>query len=143
MWQCPKCGKDFKNTNQHHFCGKINTIDEYIAGQPAEIQPVLQKVRTVIRGAAPDAEERMSWQMPTFWQGENIIHFAAHKKHLGLYPGDMSSSPFAERLADYRGSKGSIQFAYDKPIDFDLIADITRWRIAASEEAAAAKKGVL
>ena len=130
MWQCPKCGKDFKNTNQHHFCGKINTIDDYIAGQSAEVQAVLQKVRAAIREAAPDAAEKISWQMPTFWQGENLIHFAAHKNHVGIYPGDMTDSPFTERLASFRCSKGSIQFPYDTLFDFQLIADITRWRVS-------------
>lgn len=133
MWKCPKCGKEFKNTNQDHYCGKINTIDAYIAGRPAEIQAVLHKVRKTIRSAAPNALEKISWQMPTFWQGENLIHFAAFKKHIGIYPGDLSQAPFEERLAGYHRTKGAVQFPLDKPIDYELIADITRWRVACAE----------
>lgn len=133
MWKCPKCGKEFKNTNQDHFCGKMNTIDEYIAGQAPEVQAILHKVRKTIRSAAPNALEKISWRMPTFWQGENLIHFAAFKKHIGIYPGDLSHAQFEERLAGYHRTKGAVQFPFDKPIDYELIADITRWRVACVE----------
>ena len=65
-------------------------IDEYIASQSDEIRPILHKVRDTIRTAAPEAIEKIAWRMPTFWQGENIIHFAAFKKHIGIFPGDLS-----------------------------------------------------
>ena len=95
MWQCPKCGREFKKTNQDHYCGeKPADVDEYIAAQPDEIRPILEKVRETIRVAAPNAVEKISWGMPTFWQRENLIHFAAFKKHLGIYPGDLSPAPF-------------------------------------------------
>ena len=68
--------------------------------------------------------------MPTFWQGENLIHFAAFKKHIGIYPGGEATNVFAERLKDYKTSKGVIQFLLDKPIDYKLIADITTWRVS-------------
>ena len=110
----------------------INTIDEYIAGQPAEIQPVLQKIRQTIREAAPDAKEKISWRMPTFWQGENLIHFAVFKKHIGIYPGGEASAVFADRLTGFKTSKGAIQFPLGKPVDYKLIEDITRWRVAAA-----------
>lgn len=134
MWQCPRCGRKFKNTNQDHYCGKIESIDQYISVQAEEVQPILHKVREVIRLAAPDATEKISWQMPTFWQGENLIHFAAFKKHAGIYPGDLSLAPFEDRLEGYHRTKGAIQFPYDKTIDYELIADITRWRVAVSRE---------
>jgi hypothetical protein len=67
--------------------------------------------------------------MPTFWQGENIIHFAAFKNHIGIFPGGEAVGAFAERLADYKTSKGAIHFPFNKPIDHALIADIARWRI--------------
>jgi len=133
MWKCPNCGREFKNTNQNHFCGaNPTTIDEYIAAQTAEVQPVLIKVREVIRSAAPDAVEKIAWQMPTYWQGENLIHFSAQKKHLGIHPGALDRFPveLTERLTAYKTSKGSIQMPYDKPIDYELIADITRWRVS-------------
>ena len=133
MWRCPKCGREFQNLNQEHYCGKIETIDEYIAGQPEEARPRLRKIRETIRKAAPDAKEKIAWQMPTFWQHENLIHFAAFKKHIGIYPGDLTLSPFAGRLAGYRRTKGAIQMPFDKPIDYELILDITRWRVSCVE----------
>ena len=130
MWQCPKCGRDFKNTNQSHYCSdKPATIDNYIAAQPEEVRPILNKIRKTIRKAAPKAVEKISWSMPTFWQGENIIHFAAFKKHIGIYPGDLSHIPFKEKLSRYKTTKGAIQFPLDKPVDYDLIAEITRFRV--------------
>jgi len=137
MWECPKCGREFKNNNQNHSCGdKPAGIDEYITAQPEEIQPVLVKVRETIRAAAPDAIEKISWQMPTFWQGENLIHFCAHKRHLGIHPGALDRLPgeITERLSRYKTSKGAIQFPYDMPVDYELIADITRWRVSAARE---------
>lgn len=133
MWKCPKCEREFKNENQDHYCGKVETIDAYISEQPEDVQIILRKVRETIRAAAPDAAEKISWQMPTFWQGENLIHFASFKKHLGIYPGDLSLAPFTERLEGYQHSKGAIQFPYHKPIDYDFIAEITRWRVEQAE----------
>ena len=135
MWQCPKCARDFKNANQDHACGKApSTIDEYIATQLKEVQPLLQKVRETIQKAAPGATEKISWRMPTFWQGENLIHFAAFKKHIGIFPGELSRLPFEEKLSGYHCSKGAIQFPLDKPIDYELIADITRHRVSATRK---------
>ena len=133
MWKCPKCNREFRNGNQNHSCNEMDSVDAYIAGQPAELQPLLHQVRKVIRDAAPDAVEKMAWRMPTFWQGENLIHFAACKKHIGLYPGDLTLAPFDDRLAGYRRTKGAIQFPLGRPIDFGLIADITRWRVSRVE----------
>lgn len=129
MWKCEKCGREFKNIEQSHFCGKIDSIDAYIADQPEEVRPLLQKIRETIRAAAPKATEKISYQMPTFWQGENLIHFAAFKKHIGLYPGGEATTAFAERLIDYKTSKGAIQLPLGKPIDFALITDIVKWRL--------------
>lgn len=129
IWRCPTCGREFKKAEQAHFCVKPNSIDEYIAAQPENVQPLLQRIRETIRAAALEATEKISWQMPTFWQGENLIHFAAFRKHIGLYPGGEATSEFAERLAGYKTSKGAIQLPLGKPIDYELIADIVRWRI--------------
>ena len=132
MWQCPKCKREFKNTNQSHYCGKINTIDDYIADHPEEIRPILQKLRDVVKAAAPEAIEKISWQMPTFWQKENLVQFAAHQEHIGFYPGSEAVETFSERLSEYKSSKGAIQLPLNKPLDYELIADITRWRAAAA-----------
>lgn len=129
MWKCPKCDRVFKNTEQDHFCVKLNSIDEYIAAQSEDVRPLLQGIRETIRTAAPEATEKISWRMPTFWQGENLIHFAAFKKHIGLYPGGEATAEFAERLACYKTSKGAIQLPLGKPIDYELIRDIVQWRV--------------
>lgn len=104
-------------------------IDEYIAAQPPEIQPLLGEIRAAIRAAAPEATERISCQMPTFWQGENLIHFAAFKNHIGIYPGGEATGVFAEQLTGYKTSKGAIQLPLGQPIPLELIAEITRWRV--------------
>ena len=127
MWTCPKCGRTFKNENQGHYCGKApETIYEYILLQDEEIQRQLHSVRKAIRKELPDAEEKISWSMPTWWQGHNIIHFAAQKKHIGLYPGPEAVVQFAEKLdqAGCKYSKGSIQIPYSDDLPLDLIAEI-------------------
>lgn len=128
MWKCPDCGREFKNENQNHFCGEPpKTVDEYIKAQPENIQPILNTLRDTLRKALPNAKEVISWSMPTFKDKRNIIHFAAHKKHIGLYPGDKAIEHFKDRLSDYKSSKGAVQFPYDKPLPLDLIAEIAKW----------------
>ena len=127
MWQCPKCGRAFKNTNQDHYCGEApKTIDEYIDAQPEDVRPILASIRETIRAAAPNATEKISWHMPTFRQGENLIHFAAFKKHISIYPGEEAVRAFMDKLADYKTNKGTVQLPLDKPVDYALIAEITR-----------------
>lgn len=128
MWKCPKCGREFKNTNQSHTCGEqAKTVDSYIEAQPVNIRPILNQVRDTLRKALPNAKECISWSMPTFRGKNNIIHFAAHKKHIGLYPGAEAIEHFAERLTGYNTSKGAVQFPYNKPIPLELIAEIAIW----------------
>ena len=131
MWKCPKCNREFKNSNQDHYCGTIETIDQYIAEQVPEVQPTLNKICEVVRAAAPDAIEKISWQMPTFWQSGNLIHFAAFKRHISLFAGSEATSFFADRLTGYTTAKGTIQFPLDKPMPYDLIENITRWCVEA------------
>lgn len=139
MWECPKCGLKLASLEQKHACLKMNSIDEYIAAQPDAVRPLLQGIREAIRAAVPKAIEKISWQMPTFWQGENLIQFAAFKKHIGLFPGGEATTVFAQRLKGYKTSKGGIQLPYDNPIVYELIADIVRWRVKQVEET----KGIL
>jgi uncharacterized protein YdhG (YjbR/CyaY superfamily) len=127
VWKCPKCGREFSRQNQGHYCVKPETVDAYIAMQDEAVQPRLREVRDLLRAALPGAQERMSWSMPTFWKGRNIIHFAASKKHLGLYPGGEATAVFADRLTGFDVSKGTIRLPYDKPLPVALIADIARW----------------
>lgn len=128
MWKCPSCGRSFKNANQQHYCGsKPETIDGYIALQPEEIRPRLRELKDTLQAALPDARQVISWSMPTFRKEHNIIHFAAHKRHIGLYAGTEAVLEFAQELQDYKTSKGTIQFPHDKPLPFDLIAKIASW----------------
>ena len=129
MWKCPKCGREFSRQSQDHYCIKPQSVDEYIAAQDETIQPKLNEIRTVLRSALPDAEERISWSMPTYRKDHNIIHFAAQKKHIGLYPGPEAVAYFSGRL-DQAGllySKGSIQIPYSDDLPLELIAEIADW----------------
>lgn len=101
------------------------TIDEYIALFPDEIRGKLQQIRAVIHDAAPNALEKISYGMPTFTLNGNLIHFAAYKRHIGLYPTPNGISSFEKELSVYKKAKGSVQFPLDKPLPLDLI-----WRIA-------------
>lgn len=128
MWQCPNCKREFQRQNQEHFCGEaINTIDEYIANQPEHVQPLLHQVRDTIGAVLPNAQERISWRMPTFWDKHNIIHFAAFKNHIGLYPGSDAIEHFKDKLTEYKTTKGAIQLPYNKPLPLSLIAEIASW----------------
>ena len=129
MWTCPKCGRSFRRTEQDHYCGEApQTIEEYILRQPEAVQPVLRQLQETIHTAIPDAKEKISWSMPTFWKGCNLIQFAAFKKHIGLYPGSEAVEAFAGRLASFSTNKGSIRLPLNQPMPWELITDIARWR---------------
>ena len=130
MWKCPKCGREFKNVNQGHYCGKApETVDEYILAQNEVVRKPLKSVQAALRSALPDATEKISWSMPTYWQGQNIIHFAASKKHIGLYPGPEAVEHFSEKLdrAGCSYSKGSIRIPYSDDLPLQLITEIAAW----------------
>ena len=112
--------------------GEIITVDDYISGQAESVRPLLIKIRKTIKKAAPKAMEKISWGMPTYWQGENLIHFAVFKKHIGIFPGDLSRLPFKKQLSGYETTKGSIHFPLDKPIDYSFISEITKFRVIAA-----------
>jgi uncharacterized protein YdhG (YjbR/CyaY superfamily) len=116
------------------------TIDNYIAGFPKDVQEILEKIRLTIRKAAPDAEETISYQIPTFTlKGKYLVYFAAYKKHIGLYPAPRGSEKFKQELSGYEGGKGTIRFPFDKPIPFDLISRIVKFRVKENLERAKAK----
>jgi len=96
-------------------------------------------MRLTIREAAPDAEETISYRMPTFTLKGNLVHFAAHKKHIGLYPTPSGIEKFENELSGYRSSKGAVQFPLDKPIPFDLMSEIVKFRVKENLERAEAK----
>ena len=127
MWKCLKCKREIKNENQSHYCGeKPKTIEEYILLQDEEKQADLFLVREVLQQALPEAEERISSSMPTYWKKHNILHFAASKKHIGLYPGPEAVIHFAEELQGYKTDKGTIRIPYGK-VDAALVEKIAKW----------------
>ena len=126
-WKCPKCGREFSKKDQQHFCEKPQTIDEYIAAQDERVQPRLNEIRAILKKALPEAEECISWSMPTYRKGRNIIHFAAFKKHIGVYPGGEATEEFAEELEGIDTSKGTIRLPYDRELPEDLLVRIARW----------------
>ncbi len=106
------------------------TIDEYIAQFPEDVQQILFKIRAVIKEAAPEAVERISYQMPGFYQKGNLVWFGAHPHHIGFYPTGSGIEAFKEELSAYKWSKGAVQFPLDKPIPYDLIRKIVTYRVA-------------
>jgi uncharacterized protein YdhG (YjbR/CyaY superfamily) len=105
------------------------TIDDYISGFPADVQQVLQEVRTTIRKAAPDAVEAMKYGIPTFVMGENLVHFGGFKTHVGFYPSPSGIEAFKKELSAYEGAKGSVKFPLDGRMPLPLIARIVKFRV--------------
>jgi uncharacterized protein YdhG (YjbR/CyaY superfamily) len=105
------------------------TIDEYVAAFPPDVQSILRKIRSTIRKAAPQAEERISYRMPAFTQDGILVYFAAFKKHIGVYPPVRGDEKLSKELAPYRGEKGNLKFPLDEPIPYDLIARIVKFRV--------------
>ncbi len=116
------------------------SIDAYIAQFPPDIQELLQQIRAVIRQTAPQATEKISYQMPTFYLNGNLVHFAKQKNHIGFYPGPAGIENYTEALKAYKTSKGAIQFPLDKPIPFDLIRAIVAFRVQQNQAAKKPKK---
>lgn len=110
---------------------KINykTIEEYIAIFPKEIQEVLYKLKRTIKKEAPDAEEAISYQMPTFKLKGNLVHFAAFKNHIGFFPTPSAIVAFKKELSGYETSKGTIRFPLEKPMPYDLVKKIVKYRV--------------
>jgi len=116
-------------------------IDKYIAGFPQDVQAILEKTRRTIRKAAPGAEEKISYQIPTFTlKGDYLIYFAAYKKHVALYPAPRGIAKFKKELSAYEGGKGTVRFPLDKPIPFDLIRRIVKFKVKENQERAKRKK---
>jgi uncharacterized protein YdhG (YjbR/CyaY superfamily) len=115
-------------------------IDEYIAGFPMDVEEILEEIRTTIRKAAPDAEETIKYQMPTFTLNGNLVHFAAYKKHIGFYPAPRGVEKFKQALSAYEGAKSTVRFPLDKPIPFGLISKIVKFRVKKSLERAEGKR---
>lgn len=106
------------------------TIDDYIAGCPESVKPILEQIRALVRENAHGATEAIMYQMPTFVLNGNLVHFAAFKRHIGLYPPVTGSAELRAEVARYEGPKGALRFPLDEPIPYDLIARIVRYRVA-------------
>jgi len=115
-------------------------IDEYIAGFPNDVRQILEEIRLTIRKAAPDAEETIKYQMPTFTLKGNLVHFAAYKEHIGFYPAPRGVEKFKDALSVYEGAKSTVRFPLDKPIPFSLISKIVKFRVKRNLESAEAKR---
>lgn len=116
-------------------------IDDYIAGFPEDVQKILKKVRTTIRQTAPDAEETISYQIPTFkLNGAYLIYFAGFKNHISLYPAPRGAEEFKKELSAYEGGKGTVQFPLDQPIPYDLIKRIVKFKVKENQAKTKAKE---
>ena len=113
---------------------KNETIDAYISSYDEVVQPILKELRRVIKEEAPDATEKISYQMPTFYLNGNLVHFAVQKNHIGFYPAPSGVAAFKEELTEYKTSKGAIQFQLTKPIPYELVRRIVRFRVEEARE---------
>jgi uncharacterized protein YdhG (YjbR/CyaY superfamily) len=127
---------EFMDVNKPAF----KTTDEYIKQFSPEVQELLTKVRNVIKEAVPEATEKISYQMPTFYLHENLVHFAVNKHHIGLYPTPSGVEAFKDQLTSYKTSKAAIQFPIEQPLPFELISEIAKYRASESRAKAEAKK---
>jgi uncharacterized protein YdhG (YjbR/CyaY superfamily) len=117
----------------------FTSIDQYIATFPEATQKILQELRETIKASAPGAEEKISYQMPTFALKGNLVHFAAYKKHIGFYPAPSGIQAFKHELSIYEGAKGSVKFPIEKPLPLELISRIVKFRVAENLKNAALK----
>ena len=120
--------------------GTPESIDDYNAGFPPEKRAILEQIRAVIRKAAPEAREVISYRMPTFMQGGVLVHYAAFKSHIGLYPPVSGDAELVDDLAPYAGEKGNLRFPLDRPIPYDLVERIVRHRLAQNATKGTKKK---
>ena len=119
----------------------VKNIDEYIARFPGDVQKILQNIRALIKEAVPDAEEKISYQIPTFTlNGNYLIYFAAFKNHVSIYPAPRGTEKFKKELAAYEGGKGTVRFPFDEPIPYGLIKRIVKFKLKENLEKAK-KKG--
>jgi len=122
---------------------RFTSIDEYITSFPRNIQKILGELRATIKAAAPGAEEKISYQMPTFTFHGNLVYFAAHKNHIGFYPGTFVSvlQAFNNEISSYVDGKGTLKFPLDKPLPLELISKIVKFRVTENLKKAEIKSG--
>jgi uncharacterized protein YdhG (YjbR/CyaY superfamily) len=120
--------------------GSAKNIDEYIAGFPHDVQRVLKQIRATIKRAAPQAEEAIKYQIPTFILNGNLVHFAGFRNHVGFYPTPSGIEEFRDELSPYESAKGSVQFPLDKPMPLGLIERIVKFRVKEARAKSTGKK---
>ena len=118
----------------------LSDIDSYIAAQPAGVQKLLKTMRAAIKKAAPKAQEKIGYGIPTFTLNGNLVHFGAFKAHLGFFPTPLAIDAFKDELKGYEISKGTIKFPYEDPLPLDLVTKIVKFRVAQQEAKKATKK---
>ena len=116
------------------------TVDQYIAAFPADVKKRMQQLRTTIKAAAPKAEEVISYQMPGYKYLGMLVYFAAYKNHIGFYPGAGGVLEFYKELSSFKSAKGSVQFPHDRPIPFEIISKIVKFRVKQNEEKGSLKR---
>jgi uncharacterized protein YdhG (YjbR/CyaY superfamily) len=114
-------------------------IDDYIGLFPPDVRAILQRLRTTIRKAAPDAQETISYHIPAFKQNGILVYFGGFKKHVGFFPTSNGIEKFKHELAGYKGAKGSVQFPFDQPMPYGLISKIVKFRVKENRAQAEAK----
>src|SRR5687767_1967897 len=119
---------------------QFKTMDEYINTFPEDVRTILNELRQEIKEAAPEAEEAINYQMPTFTLNGNLVHFGAFKDHIGFYPTPSGIEAFKKELAPYKGAKGSVQFPIDQPLPLPLIRRIVEYRVKENVERKQKKK---
>jgi uncharacterized protein YdhG (YjbR/CyaY superfamily) len=127
-------GKDWQTSGKENAMDgnaeNPTTIDEYIAQYSEDVQQILTKIRAVIHEAAPQAVEKISYQMPAFYLNGILVYFGVSRHHIGFYPTPSGIEAFKEEISAYKWAKGSVQFPLDKPMPYDLIRRIVRFRVA-------------
>lgn len=135
MWTCPKCGREFKKTNQDHYCGTApETIDEYIALQTPQAQKHLTALRNIIHSCVPEVKERIAWSMPFFAKGKASISMAACKKHISFYVDAETIEYFLQQTTFLSAKKNAIYVPYDKELPVEIIANTVKHYFQNKEE---------
>ena len=128
MWVCSKCGREFKRTNQGHYCGKApETVLEYIDLQPSEIHSHLTEMMMLLKNSVPGVNEHILWSMPYYEKDGTTISFSACKKHISLYVGVAAIEEFASELNGFVIKKNAIYFPYNEELPMKLISSIVKW----------------
>lgn len=128
VWVCPKCGREFRRTNQGHYCGKPpKTVMEYIKAQPAEAQAHLTMIVDIINAVIPGVQARISWSMPVYEKDGKSISFSACKNHVSVYVGSEAIEKFTPDLSGFDARKNAVYFPYSKNLPGKLIEDMVKW----------------